>query len=377
MKKVRKSLAMVLAVSMLFGTQVLAADNTTEKADYPIQVTLTPANFTPDEVTAGDVLEFTMTATNVSEDTLGGFYWPVYTEMKGADLENSRFGNPQIVEADIPEIVQYNNGNAEGVASVLFANDSFEPNESISLTVKLETTEEMIGNTMSIYTEAEEDQGDILSNRSVCATTVNGEEVWIPMNVDAELVDADLAKVTAGQELTFKMRVTNPNETAVQNVYVAAGYSTTENVEDTIDFVDITGPEGVEMTEDGPYIAEMAAGETVEFTVKGTLPDTLENGPIYFLFGAIVTEEKDPESAIIGLELAALEGTVVEKETIQPEPKPGEDEKPQVNPPKKPASTTNKKPAPKTGDSMNVVLLMAMMLMAGGIVIKNKKRHAA
>lgn len=360
MKKAKHILIIALVVSMIWGTTVFAEGTNNS---YPLSISIVPeGNVDLNYVAAGDKLSFKITVKNISTDTLGGFYLSVYSENS-----EGRCGDPIIREDDIPEVNQYNNGaKGYGVASALFENNALSPQEEVSLVATYEVKEEMIGDTITISTKASYNQGADLSDMEASTFKVVDGSIWVPIEVEAnEVSGADLNNLVVGQKVTFKIKVTNPNATTIQNVLV--GMCTTsvelENAETLDDFGKAASQDGIKLVEGGASISELGAGKSVEITVEGTIAEKYSGGPIYFISLACVTETEDIESDVIGADASEIKGNVVKKTDSN-------------------VSDTNNsqtqkiEKSPQTGDKGNVTFMLVLMLLASAtiFVVLNKKK---
>lgn len=384
MKKGKLMLALMLVIALLLGTQAYA-----QEGDTAPEISMTMDAAADDgTVNVGDTLQFTLTAANPGGMTdLGGSF--LRFRASGTEDMTGRIGNPQI-QTESEYLTDPSNGN--GIAALRV--DSQISGEAKAV-VSLEITEDMKGKMLYFQADLRPDfaEAEPFAQTDVISVQVADESIpsgSADLGVSAILYDIDVNndKIVKGEAIPAELRVTNTGDVPLEYIYASVGYSHTGIENDEADMMPIGTfahlPENVTQPEDGvACIASLAAGESVTLTAFLTVPETYAEENIVFTFMAVSYGMEDFEETDIPLAFGYIEMNGMVAQEVIEEPEPGTENPPAADPdetkpvkeetPKNPVSDTKKNggtqstqtaKAPKTGDTVSMAGLAAVMLGA-------------
>ena len=418
----------LLVLSLIMGTQVYAQESSEAgKAEVSMAMSGTSSDGT---VSAGDALQFRLTVSNPGgAENLGGAV--LRFQVSETEDMSGRLGNP-VMSSESAYLTDPNQAN--GLSTIrVGAGLSGEAEAAVALQI----TEEMAGKTLYFQADLRPDlPGEpAFAQTPVTSVRVTAQEEQEPGETDPEKpgqgeqepgepepepvtamevsasVHTDLTKIEKGKEFSGDITVSNTGNTAVEYIYVTAGYSAggiesdAENMMPIGRFVSL--PDGVTQPEDGvACIVSLPAGESVTLPASAEVPESFAGEEIVLTFMAVSygSEDFSETDTPVVLEVTELSGKIA-AEASEPgtggsgseDPAPGTGDggnetpgadpgKPVITDPKDPSEqkpADNPKPddtkktmdaktekagaAPRTGDPASAALAVMAMLGAAAV----------
>lgn len=353
-----------------------------------VKVTITPADkIDMDNVKAGDELSFEIKIKNNGEEDLHNIGIDAVSSIIKQVVEKENTENDTKTEEESIETnLEFNIKASEDEDNFSTVDEQFlvntiEKDAEVKVMVKTEVPKNSMMGDFSVTVSAKQmelgEDGKYSAVESIEAKkeTIEGKIVSdIEMEVKPSSSSTNLDQITAGKTLTFKIKVKNNSIYNVENINITAEYAAADLTKELKDGEkepelkvltgSVTKSDDISILEDDKrlFIKEIEAGKDKEIQVKVTVPTSVKEGDISFVFGASVMASQEKNAKAYGTDTAILKGKIVKKSSST-----------NTNTTTK---TNTSKTSPKTGETSALPIATGMLLLSSAALffLKRGKR---